>query len=187
MPKYERNQYSDGFSFCGLIIGGIFLYAGISEIFGRGWWGIGVWWIGLFFVVIGGSIIGGNLRALYNRDRLKNLVLNEITLKKTTNVEEIAQSTGLSTKDVRHIVMDLKLEGKLFVHYDKDTGEIRDAHSPVTPGKPANNPPVSFPNPTPDPLPTPKSESGRSRKYCPYCGNVLSTGAKFCSFCGGEL
>lgn len=187
VPKYTKNQYSDGFSICGLIIGAIFVYAGISDLFGHGWFGW-VWWLGFIWLGIGGSIIFGNFMALYNRDRLKNLVQTEVTRSKTTSVHAIAKATGITEKDVRHILMDLKLEGKLFAHYDKDTGEIKGVHAPVQGhGGTEVARPVAFPHPSPAPLPEVKSASGKTRRYCPFCGNLASESAKFCSMCGSEL
>jgi len=71
--KYEKNQYSESFSVCTLIIAGAFLYWGISTFVTEGfhpWWGYISTAIGVAFVV-------PQILAIWNRSKLRNVVLAE--------------------------------------------------------------------------------------------------------------
>jgi hypothetical protein len=177
--KYKRNQYTEGVSICALIIAGVFLWWGISILInGRFWnpaWWIGGWW-GFLWLGIGLSIAISQLSGLNNRSKLRNVVKNEITLNPKATVEQIARNTGISIRDVRAIILDLKANGELMGKFSQDTGQME--YTQVSPKK--NEPMKSK---------TPESEQEDLKaNYCPNCGTpVTNEEAQFCQFCGSRL
>jgi len=158
--KYKRNQYSEGASFCGVIIGAGFIWWGISIIYPWYWWN---WW-GLIMLGIGLSIIGGEIAALANRSRLRRTVKYEFESNPGASVDSISQSTGITRKDVQAIVLDLKMRGELRGNFSSKTGELKTI-------------PVESPTPQ---KPAPK--------FCPSCGTTIKKDeAKFCAICGAGL
>jgi hypothetical protein len=116
--KYEKNQYTEGFSICGLIIAGAFLFWGISTILAGGWWGI-------ILIGIGIAISLGLIRALVNKKKLRNAVLYEFESNPNATIEEISKSTGISKKDVQAIILDLKMSGELRGKFSSKTGQLK--------------------------------------------------------------
>ena len=115
--KYEKNQYTEGFSICGLIIAGAFLFWGITTIISGGWWGI-------ILIGIGIAISLGLIRAIVNKKKLRNTVKYEFELNPNATVEEISKSTGISKKDVQAIILDLKMSGELRGKFSSKTGQL---------------------------------------------------------------
>ena len=116
--KYEKNQYTEGFSICGLIIAGAFFFWGISTIIAGGWWGI-------ILIGIGIAISLGLIRALVNKKKLRNAVLYEFESNPNATVEEIGKNTGISKKDVQAIILDLKMSGELRGKFSSKTGQLK--------------------------------------------------------------
>jgi len=116
--KYEKNQYTEGFSICGLIIAGAFLFWGISTIIAGGWWGI-------ILIGIGIAISLGLIRALVNKKKLRNTVKYEFESNPNATVEDISNSTGISKKDVQAIILDLKMSGELHGKFSSKTGQLK--------------------------------------------------------------
>lgn len=162
---YERNQYSEGFSICGLIIAGIFLYWGFQTFWNPwivGFWNL--WWLGFIWIAIGLAIISGQIYALTNRGRLRSIVKNEILQNPNASIEELAGTTGISVKDVRAIVLDLKGRGELRGKFSSKTGQMK--HVEVTENIPE----------------TPKG------KFCSNCGTpIKKEDALYCEFCGAKI
>ena len=79
----------------------------------------------------------------------------------------IAANTGISNKDVRAIVLDLKARGELRGKFSTKTGEAKHVEIPVT-----NQ--------------VPSEEKG---KYCASCGTPVKRegNAVFCAYCGAKL
>jgi hypothetical protein len=165
---YEKNQYSEGFSICGLIIAGAFLYWGF-QTFLNPWvvnsWNL--WWLGFIWIAIGLAIISSQIYALSNRGRLRNIIKGEILQNPNASIEELASSTGISIKDVRAIVLDLKGRGELRGKFSSKTGQMKH---------------VEVPEKTPEIPKTPKG------KFCPNCGTpIKKEDALYCEFCGAKI
>ena len=161
---YERNQYSNGASICGLIIAGMFLYWGISSLFRFSPSPFNLWWLGFIWIIIGLAIISGQVAALSNRGRLRNIVRDYFLDNPNATIEEISVKTGITVKDVRAIVLDLKARGDLRGKFSTKTGQMKSV--PVEPETSAT-PKVSF---------------------CPNCGTpVKDESAMYCAYCGARL
>ena len=163
--KYESNQYSEGLSVCSLIFAGMFLWWGFNTLFEDiyNWW----WWFGFLWILIGLSIISSQIYKLTSRSKFRNLVKHEFEENPTASVEQIARNTGITTKDARAIILDLKARGELRGKFSTKTGEAK--HVEVTP---SNQPP--------------SQEKGN---YCSNCGTSVKRGgtAVFCAYCGAKL
>jgi hypothetical protein len=116
--KYEKNQYTEGFSVCGLIIAGAFFFWGITTIIAGGWWGI-------ILIGIGIAISLGLIRAIVNRKKLRNAVLYEFESNPNASLEDISKNTGISKKDVQAIILDLKMSGELRGKFSTKTGQLK--------------------------------------------------------------
>ena len=156
--KYEKNQYSDGFSICALIIAGAFFYWGISDLIA--WRGF-PWW-GFIATAIGIAICVGQIGALANRSKLRNAVMYEYQQNPNASIEEISKQTGITQKDVRAITLDLKGTGNLKGSFSTKTGTFK-------------------------PIKTEKAPEAKA-KFCPGCGTPIKTEeAEFCSYCGSKI
>lgn len=154
--KYEKNQYTEGASVCGFIIAGGFLWWGINDIIDLSW--IGILWIG-----IGIAILSGEIAAIANKKKLRAAVRNAFIDNPNTSVEEICNKTGISKKDVRAIILDLKAQGELQGSFSPHTGQL-------SPSKSAR-----VEQPAPKPV-----------KFCAACGAELEPDASFCTYCGAK-
>ena len=164
--KYEKNEYSEGFQICSWIIAAAFLYWGIDNLIKNllaNWWG----WI---LVAIGLSIAIDQIRRLNSRSKLRNIVKSEFSQNPNITIEEIYQNTGISHKDIKAIIMDLKGAGWLRGGFDSITGKA----SMVT----------SSPTATEKSLET---KAGEIPIFCPHCGTTTEQDASFCSYCGMKL
>jgi len=167
--KYEKNQYSEGFSICGLIIAGIFLYWGFNSLFDGFWFGIGphplnLWWMGFIWIFIGLAIISGQIHALSNRNSLRSIVKGHFINNPNASVEEIAAELGITIKDTRAIILDLKARGELRGKFSEKTGQMKTISNDEQSPKPQKN------------------------TYCPNCGTPVKEGsAIYCAYCGSRL
>ena len=114
--KYTKNQYSDGASFCALIIAGFLLFWGITWFF--------MWYVSIFLIVGGLSIIYSQIRAVANRSRLRKAVKYEYESNPEATVETIGRNLGITKKDVQAITLDLKVRGDLRGMFSTTTGTI---------------------------------------------------------------
>jgi len=160
---YERNEYHEGFSICGLIIAGAFLYWGFNNLSNvSGFW----WWTGFILIVIGISIISSQIYKLTNRSKLRTVVKQEFEQNPNASIEEIARKTGISIKDVRAIVLDLKARGELRGKFSTKTGEAK--YVEVTD---SNQP-----------------EPQEKGNYCANCGTpIKKESALYCAYCGAKV
>lgn len=159
--KYERNQYSEGFSICALIIAGAFFYWGITSLIQ---WNVWSWW-GFISIGIGTAILISQIFALTNRSKLRNVVLAEFQENPEATVEAVSTSTGISRKDIHAIILDLKASGQLRGKFNTTTGQIKH-------------------------LSIPKVEeiTEERAKYCSNCGTpITKDAAQFCSYCGAQI
>ncbi len=160
--KYEKNQYSEGFSICALIIAGFFLWSGINQFIN---WGNGLEWWGFISTGIGIAILLGQIFAVTNRSKLRNVVLGEFQANPKATVEEVSRSTGITQKDIKSIILDLKASGQFRGKFNTQTGQIK--HMSV---------------------PQKEAVSEDQVKYCPNCGTpITKEAAQFCAYCGGQI
>lgn len=159
--KYEKNQYSESFSVCTLIIAGAFLYWGISSFIPWDEWS---WW-GFISTGIGVAILVGQILAIANRSKLRNVVLAEFQGNPEASVEHVSRSTGISRKDIQAIVLDLKASGELRAKFSSETGQVKHLVPKET-------------EPTP----------GEPPRFCSNCGTpITKESAQYCAYCGGKI
>lgn len=164
---YEKNQYSEGASICGLIIAGMFLYWGFNTLFGFSPSPFSWWWLGFIWILIGLAIISGQIAALSNRGRLRSIVKDYFMENPNASIEEISVHTGISVKDVRAIVLDLKARRELRGKFSTKTGQMKTI-----------------------PVESEPSESSEPAKgsFCSNCGTaVKDESAMYCAYCGARL
>jgi len=161
---YKKDQYTS-FSICALLIAGMFFYWGI-DAFLQGLWSFGFhWWLGFFWIAIGSAILGSQIAALANRSKLRKVVLQEFKANSEASIEDLANITGISIKDIQAIVLDLRASGQLVGKFSRKTGQMKTI--PVE-GESAEN---------------------EKEKYCSNCGTPIKEGveATYCAFCGSKL
>lgn len=149
--KYSKNQYSDGASFCSVIIAMGFIYWGII-------WFFLIFWP-IIMISIGLSIIYAQIRAIANRGNLRRAVKFEYESNPEATVESISRNLGITIKDVQAITLDLKARGELRGVFSTTTGTIQ-----VVPASAPEEEKSKFcPH-----CGTPIREG--SALYCAYCG-----------------
>ncbi|MFX0036699.1 MAG: zinc ribbon domain-containing protein [Candidatus Hermodarchaeota archaeon] len=159
--KYEKNQYSEGFSICALIIAGAFLYWGITSFIPWDEWS---WW-GFISTGIGLAILISQIFAITNRSKLRNVVLGEMQANPEATIEDIVRSTGITGKDVNAIILDLKASGQLRAKFNSATGQIKHLS-----------------------IPEKEVVVGNVAKFCANCGTPISKeAAQFCAYCGAKI
>jgi len=168
--KYKRNQYSEGLSVCSFIIAGILIYWGLNDLFLRPLWSRGeVSGFGIVWLVLGVAIIGGQVAALVNRSKLRNAVLYDYEEHPKATIDELSKSTGISIRDIRAIILDLKASGLLRGKFSSTTGQM--THIEVITKTQAEVP----------------SQEGKV-SYCPNCGTAKAKdSAVYCSYCGSKM
>lgn len=160
--KYEKNQYSEGFSICALIIAGAFLWWGISQFIS---WGDGGEWWGFVSTGIGVAILIGQIFALTNRSKLRNVVQTEFQENPEVTVEDVSKSTGITIKDIHAIVLDLKASGQLRAKFSSQTGQVKHLLPPKK-----------------------EATSGEQAKFCSNCGTpITKESAQYCAYCGAKI
>jgi len=151
----------------------MFFYWGFNAFFENGFWRFGVDWISLLWIGIGSAILVSQIAALVNRSKLKNVILHEFEHNPNISVEEISNNTGVSVRDIRAIILDLKGTGKLRGQFSPQTGDAEEMQVSK-----AKEQPVIQKEPE-------KIEQG---KFCPFCGTPIKRiEAEYCAFCGSKL
>ena len=159
--KYEKNQYSESFSVCTLIIAGAFLYWGISTFITEGF----THWWGYISTAIGVAILVGQILAIANRSKLRNVVLAEFQENPEASIEHVSRSTGITRKDIRAIILDLKASGQLRAKFNSETGQVKRILPKET-----------------------ETAPGEPPKYCSNCGTpITKESAQYCAYCGGKI
>ncbi|MFX1434201.1 MAG: zinc-ribbon domain-containing protein, partial [Promethearchaeota archaeon] len=111
---------------------------------------------------------GSQIAALVNRSKLRNIVLQESRHNPNISVEDISANTGISVRDVRSIILDLKADGMLKGQSPSSTGEVKSIEV--------------VPKLEKEPISREKS------RYCSNCGTPIeSENAAFCAYCGSKL
>ncbi|MBD3194476.1 MAG: zinc-ribbon domain-containing protein, partial [Candidatus Lokiarchaeota archaeon] len=145
------------------------------------WW-LFNWWH-LIFLFIGLAIIGSQIGNYLNRGKLRRVVKQEFIQNPNATVEEISSNTGITIKDVRAIILDLKASGQLRGQFSSSTGKMKYTQvqhkgvpiSPIEREKTADAKPET-------------TEEKRMPNYCPACGTPVSKeGSRFCQYCGNKL
>ncbi len=165
---YEKNQYSEGFSICTLIIAGAFLYWGVDNFIENDIF------MGCIWLAIGISILMGQVYALLNREKLRNIVLSEFNQYPDSTIDSISKNTGISKNDVKAIILDLKGSRQLFGTFSTTTGQMQLTSTSKTP---MSNVKLN------------QIQSENQKRYCRGCGTEINNeeNAKFCPHCGFEI
>ncbi len=159
--KYERNQYSEGFSICALIIAGAFFLWGITSFTPWDEWS---WW-GFISIGIGTAILVSQIYAITNRSKLRHVVLSELQENPEATIDDVSKSTGITRKDINAIVLDLKASGQLKAKFNTSTGQIKYLS-----------------------IPEKEVISGEAAKYCSNCGTpITKDAAQYCAYCGAKI
>ena len=159
--KYEKNQYSDGFSICALIVAGAFFYWGITSFIPWDRWS---WW-GFISTGIGIAILMSQIYAITNRSKLRNVILAEFQENPEATIEDISKSTGISRKDIHAIILDLKASSQLIGKFNTTTGQIKHLS-----------------------IPEKEVVSEERTKYCSNCGTpITKENAQYCAYCGAQI
>ncbi|MFX0026813.1 MAG: zinc-ribbon domain-containing protein [Candidatus Hermodarchaeota archaeon] len=162
--KYSQNQYNQSFSICALIVAGMFFYWGISAFLNIAWH-FGFNWMGFVWFGLGVAILGSQLAALVNRSKLRNIVLQEFYHNPNISADEISANTGISIRDVRSIILDLKADGKLKGQFSSSTKSMEEVPKLVK-----------------EPI------SQEKIRYCSNCGTPIENeNAIFCAYCGSKV
>ena len=157
--KYEKNQYNDSVSICTFIIAGAFFWWGISSLIEK------VWWWGFIAIGIGAAILSSQIVAINNRSKLRRVVLQEFQTNPDASIEDVSMRTGISRKDVRAIILDLKASGQFIGKFSTKTGQIK--HVSI------QKEPVS---------------SGEKNEYCHNCGTPIGKELdQYCAYCGAKI
>jgi hypothetical protein len=171
--KYKRNQYTQGFSICALLIAGMFYYWGVNALM-NGFWQFGINWMGFLWIGFGTAILVSQIAALANRSKLKNVVLYEFKQNPNISIEEISNNTGISVRDIRAIILDLKGSGRLRGNFSSETGTAKEMQVATEVAK--------------DEIPIVQKAPQEHAKFCPSCGTPIERSeAAFCAYCGTKL
>ncbi len=149
-------MYSEGVSICCFIIAGAFIWGGIASLIELNWWA------SIISLGIGCAILIGQIRRITSRKKLRTVVKFEFEQNPGATVEEIANKTEISVKDVQAIILDLKARGELRGRFSDKTGQLET--------EPFFN-----------------KESTTEKVYCPNCGTLIKKEASYCSFCGSKI
>jgi hypothetical protein len=125
--------------------------------------------------VVGGSIwigFGGAILVIISlgifstRGRTSRAVLGMLTNHEGEKVKlsSLADEMDMSERELRSAIIDLRVEGKVKVAFDKNTGDVI-IGEPKVGGRSAAAAPA----------------------YCGYCGYPLPPGARFCPSCGSSV
>jgi len=163
--KYKKDQYINGFSICALIFAGMFFYWGINGLV-DGFWRFRVDWINFLWIGIGSAILVSQIVAITNRSKLKNVVSHEFEHNPNISVEEISNNTGISVRDIRAIILDLKSSGRLRGQFSTQTGDAKSMQVEMEE----------------------EHVIQEHSKFCPSCGTPINKDeAVYCAYCGSKL
>ncbi len=119
-------------------------------------------------------ILVGQIIAFRNKGKLQNIVLNVINRNPNITVEEISTSSGITLKDVRAIILDLKTSGRLRGTFSQTTGKIQSMEITNLSGKKIEKI---------------ETISNGNQRFCIECGTEIDTteDAQFCAYCGSKI
>jgi hypothetical protein len=104
----------------------------------------------------------------YQKGRLQSQVIRSINSGDyggQTQLNEMSDDFGLAPTDMRRLLVDLRMAGRLRVSFDSKTGEVIFPGLSGAPNQPTTNGFV----------------------YCSFCGLQLSKDAQYCPGCGANL
>ena len=110
---------------------------------------------------------------IQNKPKLRNVVLSEFTQNPNISIDEISRNTGISFKDIKAIIMDLKGSGQLRGTFSSTTGKMQLAEIKKQPEKPS----------------TVIETTSEDRRFCMECGTEVdkNNDAQFCPYCGSKI
>jgi biotin operon repressor len=136
-----------------------------------------IWGYLTYTHVLGGSVwigFGGAVLVIVSlgifsaRGRTSRAVLGILQNHEGEKVKlsSLADELDMSEKELRAAIIDLRVDGKVKVQFDKNTGEVM-IGEPKTRGR---------------------AEAATTKLvYCSYCGYPLPAGARFCPSCGSSI
>ena len=159
--KYIRNQFVRTGSLMWwifiLIIGSAALWGGIT---------IFQWsWAGIFPIIIGVAILYRTIVATANRRKLRRIIIHEFERSPESSIKDITWKTGISRRDVRAILLDLKSSERFIGQFPTKTGEMQY----ITNYNEVNS-------------------LEEEVNYCQNCGNPISDKSdQYCFYCGAKI
>jgi hypothetical protein len=145
------------------IIGIIFIIVSLINFIRPGFYG------SPWMLIPGGILLLIAISATVQRSRAKNAVLSALRSYTRIKIGQLASELNMSDEDVRTAIVDLRTEGKIMATFDNTTGEvIIGAETSQTPQ-------------------TVIETESVAQKFCPYCGEKISSGSVFCPNCGSSL
>ena len=79
--------------------------------------------------------------------------------------KHVSRSTGITRKDIRAIILDLKASGQLRAKFNSETGQVKRILPKET-----------------------ETAPGEPPKYCSNCGTpITKESAQYCAYCGGKI
>ena len=163
--KYVRNQFVR----TGSLMWWIFML-----MMGGGGLGGGIYllqwhWAGISPMIIGVAILYRLILTGVNRDKIRRIVLHEFEKNPESSIRDIMNATGISRRDVRSIILNLKSSGLIVLnrnsHISTETGQLQYLSSQEE-----------------------QSNLEEKIKYCESCGTQISNESDlYCSYCGAKL
>ncbi|MHA1916283.1 MAG: hypothetical protein ACW986_14495 [Promethearchaeota archaeon] len=159
--RYIRNQYVRAGSFMWWVF--ILIISGAA--IGGGSYLLQFNWAGIFPIIIGILILYRLILGFTNRSKLRDIVLHEFEKDPDSSVKDLRMRTGLSRRDVRAIILELKLSG----HYTSDFSTHSGRVHVIAPHNELN-------------------PSETKAAYCESCGTpIRNESDQYCSYCGAKI
>lgn len=149
-PIYDQKKQTDEGITCGTLIPIIFVGWLLLET--MSW----VFLIPLF------CLIASTFDAATKRSRGKSKVWDQLVMKETRTVQDIADTTGMNEERVRQQIVDEKRSGHADVWFDPSSGQV--TRKPIQIVEPAH-----------------------ADRGCSYCGFALRSEDRFCPYCGAPI
>lgn len=179
---YSKKDYKGDYSAFGSAT--IFIFIGVLslvfryyniEFIGLASWGYWLF-VPAFFTIVGAF---GHLDS---DRRMRNNVFLAVQNRGDSSVklETLAEETGIKSKNVLRVLVDLRNDSKIKYRYDTESGAIMLGETVNYEKSPEFTEPISqkqleviYP-------------SGEVN-FCPYCGHKASVGMQFCESCGSKF
>jgi hypothetical protein len=122
-------------------------------------------WTGIFPIIIGIAILYRLFVAAANRSKLQDIVVHEFEKNPDISLRDLKMKTGLSRRDVRAIVLEVKSSRHFIGDFSTHTGRVH----VIAPHNESNRPDVKA-------------------TYCESCGTPIRNELdQYCSYCGAKL
>ncbi|MFX1354334.1 MAG: hypothetical protein ACFFGP_10260, partial [Promethearchaeota archaeon] len=166
--KYHRRLANGGHIF-GFIIATLFIIWSIFAFMDM-FWNFGTDYVGFIWLGFGLLIIFGQIGDMLKRNKInhkiRNLVLEQFQGDPNVTLEEIANTTWLSWKSVRNIVLYLRAKGYLSIIPNGDLLNVN----------PVQNVPIMTVSSATTHTKTTVDSPSELPKYCPDCGARVERG-----------